>query len=316
MAVTYSRVLPRTQQQRVDRVQRDVGKALTIMLFLLPGLTIFMMFLIIPVAQTGRYSLHKWDGLQPLSDENYIGLDNYERLYNHGVFEKALRHSIVLTFLSVGVQLPLAMAVALTVGRGKLPGRKFFRVLFFVPYVFSEVITALIWMFVLHPKDGLMNTVTETLGLGRNAWLGDSDTALYAIFGVLTWKFLGLHMILYMAALQGVPKELEEAGRLDGATEFNLLRYITLPYIGPTIRLTIFLSVLGSLQQFVIVWVMTQGGPVNATELITTYLYKFGLTRLSLGYGSAVAVVLFCMTLLFSLGYQQTIMRQDYSDER
>ncbi|MCC6802364.1 MAG: sugar ABC transporter permease, partial [Anaerolineae bacterium] len=120
------------------------------------------------------------------------------------------------------------------------------------------------------------------------------------------------HMILYMAGLQSIPADLEDAARVDGATERNVLRHITLPLLGSTIRLTVFLSVLGSFQQFVLVWVMTEGGPVNASELIATYLYKYGIQRFNLGYGSAVAIVLFCITLVFSIGYQRIIMRQDF----
>jgi raffinose/stachyose/melibiose transport system permease protein len=130
---------------------------------------------------------------------------------------------------------------------------------------------------------------------------------------VLTWKYFGFHMILYMAGLQSIPADLEDAARVDGANERQVLQNITLPMLGSTIRLTVFLSVVGSFQQFVLVWVLTEGGPVNASELIGTYLYKFGIVRQNLGYGSAVAIVLFGITLVFSLGYQRIIMRQDFS---
>ena len=316
MSASQFRVLPRQKTDEKiesDRMRRQVGKTATILLFLLPGLFIFVMFLLLPVARTARYSLHKWNGLEQLGDETYTGLGNYERLKEHEVFHQAIQHSFLLVTLSVGVQLPLALGLALLVGRGNLPGRKFFRTIFFAPFVFSEVITAIMWTFVYHPFDGLMNTILHTLTLGSQAWLGSKEYAIYAVFVVITWKYFGLYMILYMAALQNVPKELEEAARLDGASEVNLLYRITIPLISPTLRLTVYLSVLGSLQQFVLVWVMTQGGPVSSTELITSYLYKFGITRSSLGYGSAVSVVLFLIALVFSVGYQRIIMRQDYA---
>jgi raffinose/stachyose/melibiose transport system permease protein len=122
---------------------------------------------------------------------------------------------------------------------------------------------------------------------------------------VLTWKYFGFHMILYMAGLQSIPKDLEDAARVDGASEFQTLSRVTLPLLGSTIRLSVFLSVLGSFQQFVIVWILTEGGPVNSSELMATYLYKYGIQRFNLGYGSAVAVMLFAVTLTFSLGYQR-----------
>jgi raffinose/stachyose/melibiose transport system permease protein len=152
-------------------------------------------------------------------------------------------------------------------------------------------------------------------GYSNVLWLADRNIVILSIFAVITWKYFGLHMILYMAALQGVPREVEDSARVDGATELEIIRKITVPLISPTIRLTIYLSVLGSFQQFVLIWILTQGGPANASQVIATYLYKFGILGLRLGYGSAVAIILFVMTLTFSLLYQYFFMRQDYNAE-
>ncbi len=316
MSAARFRVLPSQAQQsqmEADRARRQMSKTLLVLLFILPGMTIFFTFLLIPIGQSAVFSVYEWNGFGPLT--NFVGFGNYTRLFNHGIFQNALRHSMVIMVCSLLVQLPLAMGLALLVGRGNLPGRRIFRTILFVPYVFSEIITALIWLYVLHPQSGLINTVLG--GFIPNytpiAWLGNREVVLYSIFAVMTWKYFGFHMILYMAGLQNVPKDLEDAARVDGANNFQVLRRITLPLMGSTIRLTIFLSILGSFQQFVLVWVLTQGGPVNASELIATYLFKYGIQRFALGYGSAVAVVLFSITLLFSLGYQRIILRQDYS---
>jgi raffinose/stachyose/melibiose transport system permease protein len=315
MSFSTFRVLPRPRPQAdVEKNRRLSQKWLTIAFFVVPGMAVFLIFLLIPVAQSAYYSLYKWYGFGALSPENYIGLGNYDQLLNHKIFQGAVTHSLVLMALSLMIQLPLALGLALLVGRGELPGRRIFRTILFVPYVFSEVITAIIWLYVLHPNAGLVNNVLTTLipGFQQVTWLADRSIALYSIFAVITWKYFGFHMILYMAGLQAIPVDLEEAARIDGAKEAQVLRYITLPLLGNTIRLSVFLSVLGSLQQFVLIWILTEGGPVNATETIGTYLYKFGLQRFNLGYGTAVAVVLFMMTLLFSLGYQRFVMRQDY----
>lgn len=317
MSAIRFRVLPRRQFDVIDdKRQQQINKTLMILFLLLPGMTIFLVFLLFPIAQSAYYSLYSWNGFGPLTD--YVGLGNYERLLSHGVFQASIRHSLLITGLSLVVQLPLALSLALLVGRGKLVGKKVFRTILFVPYVFSEVITALIWLYVLHPHAGLLNTVFGLIipDYQQVGWLADRNIVLYSLFGVITWKYFGFHMILYMAGLQGIPKDLEEAARVDGATERQVLTYITLPLLGSTIRLTIFLSVLGSLQQFVMVWILTQGGPVNASELIATYLFKYGISRLSFGYGSAVAVMLFLLTFFFSIGYQRIIMRQDYSMRR
>jgi raffinose/stachyose/melibiose transport system permease protein len=311
------RVLPRTYEQiTVDKRQREWNKNLLVVLFALPGMILFFLFVILPIIQSAYFSFYRWDGFEPLT--NFVGFSNYERLFQHKVFQDSLRHSFLIMVLSLGVQLPLALGVALMVGRGKLPGKKVIRTVLFVPFVFSEVITAVIFRYVLHPTEGMANVLLGGIIPGFEAigWLADRNIVLYSIFGVITWKYFGFHMILYMAGLQGIPRDLEDAARVDGANEAQVLRSITLPLLGSTIRLTVFLSVLGSFQQFVLIWVLTEGGPVNASELIATYLFKFGIQRFLLGYGSAVAVVLFCITLVFSLGYQRLIMRQDYAAER
>ncbi|MEP7291086.1 MAG: sugar ABC transporter permease [Chloroflexota bacterium] len=316
MSVRF-RVLPNTYA-RTNRYKqrRQRNKNLTIAFFLLPGMILFLLFVLMPIVQSAYYSLYRWDGFGPPT--NFVGLENYERLLNHEVFQISLTHSLTIMVLSLGIQLPLALGLALLVGRGKLKAKRVFRAILFVPYVFSEVITAIIWRYVLSPGDGLMNRALATFipNYQPISWLGDRNVVLYAYFAVLTWKYFGFHMILYMAGLQGIPTDLEDAARIDGATEGNVLRFITLPMLGSTIRLTIFLSVVGSFQQFVLVWVLTQGVPVNASELIGTYLYKFGIQRFALGYGSAVAIVLFTITFVFSVFYQRVVMRRDQEVNR
>jgi raffinose/stachyose/melibiose transport system permease protein len=135
---------------------------------------------------------------------------------------------------------------------------------------------------------------------------------LFALFVVITWKYIGFHIILYMAGLQGIPKEYEEAAQLDGASSLRVTRDITLPLLGPTIRLSIFLSALGSLQFFDLIWIMTTGGPVNASHTMATYMYDFGFRRFQLGYGAAVSLIIFTICFGFALLYQRFVMSRDY----
>ena len=305
---------PKTKERKAKESKRNqsISKWLTIAVFVLPGMLLFITFVLFPIIQSGIFSVYDWNGFGPPTD--FIGIDNYTRLFGHGIFQGALYHSFVIMLLSLGIQLPISLAIALLVGRGELPGRQIYRAMLFIPYVFSEVITAIIWLYVLHPNGGLANSAFGAIipNYHTIAWLGNTDIVLYSIFAVLIWKYFGFYMILYMAAIQGVSKDLEEAARIDGATEWDVLRNITLPLIGPTLRLTIYLAVLGSVQQFVIVWVMTTGGPVNSSDLMSTYLFKYGIQRFKLGYGSAVAVVLFGITFVFSLLYQRFVMNRDY----
>lgn len=316
---------------QLERVRRNIDKLILIPLFVIPGFVLFISFVFIPVFQSARYSMYDWDGFGspeikadidvhlPIIDrEETLPLGNYKKLFNQENFITALRNSSLLMMLSLSVQLPIAIILALLVGRGDLPGRTFFRGLLFIPYVFSEVIAAIIWQFVLRgnsqgPANQLLNMVVP--GYETLDFLGAKEYVMYAIFIVLTWKYFGFYMILYMAGLQGVPKDLEEAARVDGASWWQVIGRITLPMMGNTIRLTIFLSVLGSFQQFVVVQVLTRGGnPFNSGHVITTYLYKFGFKRFDMSYGSSVAVVLFLICLIFSVGYQRIVMQRDYQD--
>jgi raffinose/stachyose/melibiose transport system permease protein len=184
-----------------------------------------------------------------------------------------------------------------------------------LPYVFSEVITAIMWQSLYNPdpERGLLNALLVLIpGVKAHPWLGDPNTVMACIFVVLTWKYFGLHMLLYMAGLQNIPADIEEAARIDGANRRQLLTYITLPLLGSVIRTTAYLSVVGSLQQFILVWIMTKGGPVNASEVMATYMYRFGFVRFWLGYGCAVAIVMFLICLVFSLIYQNMARRPDY----
>lgn len=162
------------------------------------------------------------------------------------------------------------------------------------------------------PDRGLLNAVVVRLGSESVAWLADTNIVLLSVFIALTWKYFGFHMLLYLAGLQNIPIELEEAARIDGANSFQNFFYITLPLLGSTIRTTVYLSVLGSIQQFILVWIMTKGGPVNASETLATYMYRFGFVRFQLGYGSAVAIYMFLICLAFSLVYQRLSRRPDY----
>jgi raffinose/stachyose/melibiose transport system permease protein len=283
-----------------------------ILLFLSPGAVLYTIFVVLPVGQAAYFSLFRWNGLGPIS--NFGGLDNFAKAFNDPVFIGALSHGLFFIVMSILIQLPLALALALLVGR-RLPGRSLFRVLFFLPYVLSDVIAAVIWGFLLQPE-GAFNGLLKIFipGFESQAWLGDTNLVLFAIFIVLSWKFIGFHMTLYITGLQQIPQEIEEAAIIDGANAAQSLRYITLPLLSNTIRLTIYLSVLGALHNFELVFLMTGGGPVNSSETITTYLYNFGFKRFQIGYGSAVAVILFIICFSFSLIYQRYALSRNFND--
>lgn len=297
--------------KRMTGSPRRFKDNLSIFLFLLPALVLFLLFVIYPIFQSIYYSLFDWKGFGPAED--FVGLDNFKNILSDKVFLITLRNAFLLIVFSLIIQLPLSLMLAVMVGRD-LPGRAFFRTIFFMPYVISEVITAIMWVFLYNPNPerGFINAVIVSLGAEAQPWLGDTTLVLPALFMALTWKYFGFHMLLYMAGLQNIPQEIEEAGRIDGANSLQNFFYITLPLLGSTIRTSVYLSVLGSIQQFILVWIMSKGGPVNASETLATYMIRFGFVRFQLGYGSAVAIYMFLICVTFSLIYQRLTRQPDY----
>jgi len=297
---------------RKTRSARRLQNKLTIALFLLPAIVLFSIFLVYPILQSVYYSFFSWKGFGPAVD--FIGLDNFRHILTDSIFLKAVGNGLLIVVLSLIIQLPLAMALALMVGR-HLRGRAFFRTIFFMPYVLSEVITGIMWMILFNPDPnrGFINAVLTLIpGIKAIPWLGDTRIVLMAIFVVLTWKYFGFHMLLYMAGLQNIPPEIEEAALIDGVNDRQMITHIIIPLIGSTIRTSVHLSVLGSLQVFALVWIMTKGGPVNASEVMSTYMYRFSFVRFEFGYGSAVAIVMLLISLVFSLAYLRLVRQTDY----
>jgi raffinose/stachyose/melibiose transport system permease protein len=297
--------LPQSARPRRKR-GRYIG---TIVLFLLPCAVLYITLVLFPVVQAAYYSVWSWSGLEPLTD--FVGLRNFVTAFKSSTFLAALAHNLIIMVLSLGLQLPLALALALIIGK-TLPGRTIFRMIFFMPYILSDVVAGVIWTFIYQP-DGLLTIVWQHLFPGSQSplWLADPNIVLYSIFITITWKYFGLALVLYAAAIQNIPHELVEAARIDGASMLQVVRSITIPLLGSTIRLTILLSALGSLQYFDLVWIMTNGGPIHATETMATYLMKSGFESFEMGYGSAVGVIMFLICFIFAVMYQRFVMAKD-----
>ncbi|MDD3641311.1 MAG: sugar ABC transporter permease [Atribacterota bacterium] len=276
---------------------------MTIILFLLPAFILLSMFLVYPIFRSAYYSLFNWKGFGPAVD--YIGIENYTRLLTDKIFLKAVKNGILIVIFSLVIQLPIAMGLALIVGRD-IPGKAFFRAIFFMPYILSEVITAIMWLILYNPnpRRGFLNAIINIIPvLEPQAWLADTRLVLPAIFVVLTWKYVGFHMLLYITGLQNIPRDIEEAALIDGVNSRQMVTHITLPLLAGTIKTSIYLSIIGSLQVYALVWIMTRGGPVNASEVMSTYMYRYSFVRFELGYGSAVAIIMLLISLTFSIIY-------------
>jgi raffinose/stachyose/melibiose transport system permease protein len=286
-----------------------VTRRFELALLLGPALVLFVGFVLAPIGVAAYYSLYDWQGFGSLTD--FVGLGNYRDVLTGAVFQSAVLHNLVIVVLSLVVQLPVSVATALLLNR-KLRGRSALRLIVFAPYVLSEATTAVIWLLILQPG-GFVDQSLTVLGLHGlvRQWLADPQVVLLTMFVVITWKYIGFGIILLLAGLQGIPTELREAAALDGASSWQATRRVVLPLLGPTIRIWIFLSVIGSLQVFDVVWIMTLGGPANASTTMATYLIDHGFKRYEFGYGSAVAVVLFIICFAFALVYQRFALRRD-----
>jgi raffinose/stachyose/melibiose transport system permease protein len=274
-----------------------------------PALALFTIFVLLPIGIAAYYGLFNWTGYGPLSD--FTGLHNYKLVLADPVFRSSLWHNVIIAVLSLVIQLPISVAIALLLNR-KMRGSSFLRMAVFAPYVVSQATTAVLWLLILQPG-GFIDALLQAVGLGGEIkdWLADPNIVLYTMFVVLTWQFIGFGIILLLAGLQGIPAELREAAAIDGASAWRTTRHITLPLLGPTIRIWIFLSMIGSLQVFDLVWIMTLGGPANASSTMVTYMIFFGFRSLEFGYGSAAAVILFVISFVLAFAYQRFVLRRD-----
>jgi raffinose/stachyose/melibiose transport system permease protein len=289
------------------RTRRRAG--LRILAFLAPALAVYGLFVLFPVVQAARFSLFKWNGLGPLTD--FVGLKNYATALSSPIFITSVSNNLLVIFLSLTIQIPFSLALAVMLNR-RFPGRAVFRLLFFLPHVLSEAVTGIVFSLMLRP-DSLVDSGLKLVGAGGliQDWLGDTTMVMITLFVIITWKYFGFHMILMLAGLQGIPHEIEEAALIDGADRRGVFRHITLPLLGPTIRVSVFLSIIGALQLFDVVWVMTGGGPLNASSTMAVGMFKAGFVAHQMGYGSALAVILFIFGLIVALLYQRFVLRRD-----
>jgi len=283
----------------------------TLLLLIGPAFILFTMLVVVPVVQAAVYSLYRWNGMGPLTA--FRGLQNFVTLFTNATFQKAVWHNVLIVIVSLGIEIPLALGLALIIGRSDFPLAVFFRTFFFLPYVLSEVITGVLWQFIYHPQYGLVKAIVSFISPSAPSpvLLGNPHITLWVIMIVIVWKYFGFHMTILIAGLQDIPEELREAARIDGASNGQVNRYITIPLLRTTLQISVFFSIIGSFQVFDVVWAMGKGYPVNAAETMVTYLYKFGIQRLNIGLGSAVAVTIFAVCLVFSVFYQRTLMREE-----
>jgi raffinose/stachyose/melibiose transport system permease protein len=288
--------------------QRGRASATVVLFFLPPALLLFTLFVALPMGEAAWYSFFNWSGYGHPTQS--VGWRNFAILFQTPAFRTALVNNLLIIVASLLVQLPLALAMAVLLS-DKVRGTTTFRLIFFLPYILAEIAAGLIWRFVYDGDYGFLAKIWGLFGAQAPYVLAEPELAMYAIIVVVIWKYFGFHMILYIAGLQQIDRTLYEAARIDGASRWQIFSRITVPLLGSTIRLSVFFAILGSIQLFDLIMPLTKGGPSDSTQTMVTFLYNYGVTRMEIGFGSAVGVVLFLICVVFAFGYKRALMRHD-----
>lgn len=295
--------------------RRRRARNFTPWLFIGPGLILFILFILYPIVQATQMSAYDWDILRGAASD-FVGFDNYARAFQDDRFWLSLANSGIYMLLTVPPQIILGLAVAMLL-RSKAPAQPLFRVLFYLPVVTSWVVVSLLFKY-LFSDHGMVNWVLgDILSVtdGSTSWLSGRWTGLAAIGALGVWKGIGWSMMIFLAALQGVPKSLEEAAEIDGANWWQKFRAVTMPAIWPAMLFVVVMLVIGGFNVFTSVLLMTGGGPGGQTEVLLTFMYQQAFDYLDFGYGSAVAVLLTIVVFIFSV-IQLRVFRDRTDEEK
>jgi N-acetylglucosamine transport system permease protein len=267
--------------------------------FLLPATVLYALFVVVPVVQAFAFSLYRWRGIS--ANRTFVGLENFRQLFADPIVWLALQHNLLLFVGTSVVILALSLALAHAIGHDSGTAR-FLRAVYLFPQVISLVVVAVLWMFILNPSFGILNGALKAVGLESwaIAWLGEKRTALASVGVAHVWHGLGFYIMLFSAALRTIPHEVMEAATLDGATGLVRLRYVTLPLLWAVLRIALVYMAIGTMNIFALVFLMTQGGPDRATEVMLTYLYEQAFKHSDFGYATALAIVNFMVVMALS----------------
>jgi ABC-type sugar transport system permease subunit len=263
-------------------------------LFLSPALVGLVVFVLGPMLYAFGLSFVRWDLIRP--NPRFVGLDNYLTVLSSAEFWRALWVTAIYTLGTVPPAMAIGLALALLLDR-RIPGRGTFRAICFIPSITSLVAVAVVWAWIFHPDFGLLNAALRTVGIQGSRWLGSPRDALPALMVVAIWRHVGYDMVIFLAGLQAVPRDLLEAATVDGAGPWQRFRYVILPLLAPTTLFVLVISVIDSFQVFTTVDALTQGGPAGATSVLLYHLYEVAFVKFEMGRASAIAYVTFALVM-------------------
>jgi multiple sugar transport system permease protein len=290
--------------------------------FLLLPLGLYAVWVVFPTFATMAMAFTNWDGISPTSD--WVGFANFERLFADRVFWMSLGNN--LRWVAVFVTIPTSMGLALALALNRnVRFDRFLKIAYYLPMVLAFVVIGLMWAWIYHPRQGLLNNTlfhlygfAQSLGFDVNplaarriGWLGDPNLAMGSIITAATWQHVGYVMILYLAGLKTVNTELLDAGEVDGASPWQLFRYVTFPQLAPVTTIVLVITVIQSLRAFDLVYVMTRGGPFNSSNVLANFMYIEAFMNYNMGYGAAIAVVLFLISVGFIAAYLYRVVQQE-----
>lgn len=283
-------------------------EAMTGYLFIAPALAGLLLFFAFPTIRALQISLTDWNLMRPAE---WVGFENYARLFVDGTFWESLRITLAYVAWNIPVQTLLGLLIAVLADR--LAKSVWLRAVIIAPYLISNVVAGLVWMLMLDPLIGITNNFLTLIGLPPQTFMASPDQAVVSLAGISVWRHVGFTALLFYAGLQSIPKDLYEAARLDGASEFAMFRLITLPLLRPVLVFVLVTSVIGSFQVFDVIAVTTQGGPAGSTRAILWYIYEHAFQLGGMGYASAMSMVLFVALIGVTLA-QLRFLRADQSD--
>lgn len=278
-----------------------------IALYVLPSLLLILAIIYIPIVLTGYYGLNEWNGIGAMK---FIGLDNYAALIKDQTFWNSAWHSFLLALFS-GISLIFYLIVAMVLA-ARIRGANLFRKIYLIPMLLSSVAIAQLWLRIFHPTNGIVNSLLESIGIANPpAWLAEPSLVLFALFIPILWQYAGFYILIYYAALKNTPASLEEAAKIDGANALQIAWKIKLPLIMEVFKVTIVLAVVGSLKYFDLIFVMTDGGPNGASEVMASYMYHEAFRAYDFGYGSAIGFFLLIICLVVTWVIRKLTVTKD-----
>ncbi len=275
-------------------------------LFILPAMLGMIFFIIIPILSSFFISLTDWN---LLSKPIFVGADNYVELIKEPTFKKVLFNTIIYALVTTifGVIIPLILAVILN---AKIKAKSLFKTIYFIPFITPMIVIAIVWAWIFDPNYGIMNYILHT----HLKWLYDTRLAMLAVILVSVWKNIGYNMVILLTGLQTLPESVDEAAKIDGASEFQKFFKITLPLLSPTILFVCLITTISSFQVFDLIYLMTDGGPLNSTNVLVYWMYKCAFEFFKIGKASAIAYILFGIIALLTLLQWQTRKKWVYNE--